>query len=139
MITLLLQLLLAHLVGDFLLQPNKWVANKERYKIKSPALYGHIALHIALILLITWDGQLLVPALILGAIHAGIDLMKLYFQTKKSGRAWFFIDQSLHFISIIILWCWLQPEAREWIYGFFNSTNLLYLLAYLFITVPAAI
>ena len=39
------KLFLAHLLGDFLLQPDSWVANKQSKKQKSIYLYIHILLH----------------------------------------------------------------------------------------------
>ncbi|MBZ0244110.1 MAG: DUF3307 domain-containing protein, partial [Bacteroidales bacterium] len=42
---ILLKLLLAHFIGDFLLQPKSWVKDKENRKIKSPKLYFHFAIH----------------------------------------------------------------------------------------------
>ncbi|NLB27287.1 MAG: DUF3307 domain-containing protein [Bacteroidales bacterium] len=44
---ILIKLLLAHLTGDFLLQPKSWVKHKEKHKIKSLNLYLHILLNIA--------------------------------------------------------------------------------------------
>jgi len=35
MLALALKFILAHLVGDFLFQPNKWVEDKKAKKIKS--------------------------------------------------------------------------------------------------------
>ncbi|HEU0137872.1 MAG TPA: DUF3307 domain-containing protein, partial [Flavobacterium sp.] len=43
-----IKLLLAHLLGDFLLQPNSWVADKEQRKHRSIYLYLHTLLHGAL-------------------------------------------------------------------------------------------
>lgn len=40
-----IKLLLAHLLGDFLLQPTSWVIHKENNKLKSIYLYFHIAIH----------------------------------------------------------------------------------------------
>lgn len=42
---ILVKLFLAHILGDFLLQPNSWVADKEKKKHKSIYLYIHTALH----------------------------------------------------------------------------------------------
>ncbi|MGB1309494.1 MAG: DUF3307 domain-containing protein, partial [Oceanihabitans sp.] len=39
---LLIKLLLAHIIGDFFLQPEKWVIDKEAKKLKSFKLYLHI-------------------------------------------------------------------------------------------------
>ena len=53
MIVLLLKLLLAHVIGDFVLQPKKWVKQKNKKKHKSKYLYFHVLIHaLALIILL---------------------------------------------------------------------------------------
>jgi len=101
---LFLKFLLAHILGDFVFQPEKWVTDKEEKKIKSVKLYFHIGIHAILLLLILqfnlqeyWLGFLLIII-----FHYTIDLMKLYLQTKKTKRLWFFIDQILHLFMLII-------------------------------------
>lgn len=55
---ILIKLILAHLIGDFFLQPASWVKEKEKSKLKSPKLYLHVLIHIALLFLILWDVSL---------------------------------------------------------------------------------
>lgn len=52
MLTLFIKLILAHFIGDFLLQPDKWVAHKETHKHKSKFLYGHILVHTGALILV---------------------------------------------------------------------------------------
>ena len=52
---LLTKLLLAHLIGDFFLQPQKWVKDKEQNAFKSTKLYLHVLIHVSLTALILWD------------------------------------------------------------------------------------
>ena len=40
-----IKLFLAHLIGDFILQSNKWVVDKELNKLKSKYLYFHVIIH----------------------------------------------------------------------------------------------
>jgi len=101
---LFLQFLLAHILGDFVFQPEKWVKDKEEKKAKSVKLFFHICVHAVLLLLIFilnlkeyWLGILCVVT-----SHYLIDILKLYLQKKKTKRAWFFIDQILHFLILII-------------------------------------
>ena len=49
---LFLKILLTHILGDFVFQPEKWVKNKEKKKVKSLELYFHIGVHASLLLLI---------------------------------------------------------------------------------------
>jgi protein-S-isoprenylcysteine O-methyltransferase Ste14 len=102
MLTLLLQLLLAHLVGDFLLQSANWVAHKNKYKLKSKYLYIHIAIHLILLLIVTkFDRKYIVAILLITITHFIIDALKLSFQKKKTAKRWFFADQVAH-IAVII-------------------------------------
>lgn len=101
---LFLKFLLAHILGDFVFQPEKWVKDKEENKIKSVKLYIHIAVHAIFLLLILqfeiqkyWLGFLLIIA-----SHYIIDILKLYLQKKKTKRIWFFIDQVLHLLILSI-------------------------------------
>ena len=52
MLVFLLKLLLAHFIGDFLLQPKSWVTDKQKYKHKSKYMFAHIAIHFFLILVL---------------------------------------------------------------------------------------
>ena len=47
---LFLKLLLAHILGDFVFQSEKWVKDKEEKKIKSSKLYLHIIIHAFILL-----------------------------------------------------------------------------------------
>ncbi|WP_396178688.1 DUF3307 domain-containing protein [Flavobacterium sp.] len=97
-----IQLFLAHLLGDFLLQPSKWVVDKEKKKEKSIYLYIHIALHMALILIFVAKKDFLIYGILLAISHGIIDFIKLKFQTSKTKRIWFSIDQVAHLLMIFI-------------------------------------
>ena len=108
---LLIKLLLAHLLGDFLLQPSRWVEEKERKKYKSPKLYLHVLIHFVLTLLITMDLQYLPLALLIAGSHLLIDLAKLQFQTPKTRKIFFVLDQALHLAVIAGAAWWMEPFA----------------------------
>ena len=108
--TLLIRLLLAHLAGDFLLQPDSWVKEKELRKYRSPKLYAHALLHGLLILLLVWDLSFAVPALFIAATHLVIDLAKVSFQKPDRKVRWFIADQTLHVLVLVLVWyAWKQP------------------------------
>ncbi len=100
MIQLFIPLLLAHLVGDFMLQPTAWVIDKNKRKIKSPFLYLHIAIHFLLLLLAT-QGQYILLAIGISISHFLIDLGKLYWSSAKTEKTFFFLDQLLHLICLL--------------------------------------
>lgn len=97
------KLLLAHLLGDFLLQPNSWVLDKENKKQKSKYLYIHILLHGILAWIFVGEMAFGWFALVLAISHGLIDLLKLHFQKKKTKRNWFVADQMLHLITILLI------------------------------------
>lgn len=131
----LFQLILAHLLGDFLLQPTAWVNHKEKKKAKSPALYLHLLVHGVLILILLGFGFWIL-AIVLTILHGLVDLTKLYFQKSATKTAWFFIDQLAHFISILgIWWLFFRPEiSLEW-----SPSIWIYATALLLITQVAGI
>lgn len=93
-----IKLILAHLLGDFILQPNSWVADKEHYKLKSKFLYLHVLIHTVLSMVFLWDLKLWWVAVLVGISHFIIDAAKLSFQTLKTKKAGFLL------ISFFIFW-----------------------------------
>ncbi len=130
-------LILAHLLGDFILQPNSWVADKEKKKEKSIFLYLHILVHSILAILFLWDLNLWWIALIIGLTHFLIDWTKLHFQNKKTKRSWFFIDQTAHLLVIAALSIFYFPYFK-W-EDLFNPRTLELVTALIFLTVPSSI
>jgi hypothetical protein len=131
------KLLLAHLLGDFLLQPFKWVIHKQANKIRSHYLYLHVLIHFCLIILLLWDLAAWKPALLIALSHYFIDLGKLYsIHWFKNKSIPFFLDQLLH---IVVLFCaafynnlWGQLELL------FSQLNWPLITAVVFVTFPAA-
>lgn len=97
------KLFLAHLLGDFLLQPNSWVADKEARKHRSRYLYAHILLHGLLAIVLIGEYAFLWYAAVLAVLHGIIDVCKLIFQTESSRRNWFIVDQVLHLLVLAVI------------------------------------
>ncbi|MGS0747295.1 DUF3307 domain-containing protein [Halpernia sp. GG3] len=131
-----LKLILAHLLGDFIFQPDKWVLDKEQKKIKSKYLYFHVLLHILFVFIFLWDLSLWYLPLIVGFSHYLIDVLKLYFQTRKTKRWWFFLDQFLHFVVIFVISAYYKEIDFNYLQ---NPFFLKYLVAAVFLTVPTSI
>ena len=130
-------LILAHLLGDFILQPNSWVADKEKKKGGSIYLYIHVLLHTALACIFLWNVKLWWIALIIGVTHFLIDWAKLQFQNAKTKRTWFFIDQIAHLAVIVGVSIFYFPYFI-W-EDLFNLRNLELITAFVFLTVPSSI
>jgi hypothetical protein len=135
----LIKLLSAHLFGDFFLQPNRWVAEKEEKKLKSGKLYLHVAVHIGLIFLMFLQVSVFPQALIIGASHLIIDACKLQFQKASTKRLWFFADQLMHLLVIVIVWFAFSTEANVDITLLQNEKLWLYVFGALFLTSPTAV
>lgn len=137
---ILLKLVVAHLVGDFVLQPSLWVKNKEEKKIKSIYLYVHVLLHGLLVYLFLgqWN-QLFIPVLII-AIHYTIDVIKLY---QKKTMTWFVLDQLAHFVSIFIIWAMFYHQfetVKQLFTGLLNDAKFwTVLFGYILILHPVSI
>lgn len=136
---LLIKLLLAHFVGDFLLQPTSWVAERESKKARSPKLYIHILLHGLLILLVLWEIKYWLLALILMIVHGIVDFTKIYAQNEKNRTTWFLLDQLLHILSIFVVWTVFFHPDFNFRSLLANETLWIYATALVFIVFVAGI
>jgi len=110
---LLLKILLAHFIGDFVVQPKTWVEDKKKYKEKSIKLYIHVLVHIVLMLLITREIQLLPIVLIIGIIHYVVDLCKVSIQNEQNEISAFLIDQFVHITTIVLVIQYFEPFINK--------------------------
>ena len=135
---LFVKLLLAHLIGDFMLQPLKWVIHKEANKAGSKYLYLHVIIHFLLYMLVLWDASLWWMALIIAGSHLIIDILKLYvthfFRHKNIP---FFLDQVLHIL--VIYACCFYKELPEHTIKLFQDLDWPLIVAIVFVTSPSAI
>lgn len=134
---LFIKLLLAHLLGDFIWQPNSWVIDKEAKKHKSIFLTLHILLHGVLAAVLVGEIQFIPYAVLIAITHGIIDLIKLNFQKTKTKRTWFVADQITHIL--ILTGVVLLYENKSIIY--FWKINEFWILAtgILLLTKPASI
>lgn len=134
---LFIKLLLAHLLGDFIWQPNSWVADKEAKKHKSIYLYLHILLHGILAAILVGEIQFIPYAVLIAVTHGIIDLIKLNFQKKKTKRTWFVLDQIAHVLILIgvVLLYKGEPLQFQW----FNNQFWVLITGVLLITKPTSI
>ena len=140
---LLLKLLFAHLLGDFVFQKGEWVKQKEKKKWRSGKLVLHVLVHgvLVFLVLLTEDIQQywwILPVILV--THWIIDAMKLQFQDRKSkAKKWWFIgDQAAHVMVIWGIWAWVtgMPDIA----GYAESESLWVLLvSILMLTQPTAI
>jgi len=132
------KLLLAHLIGDFLFQPNSWVQHKETHKAKSTYLYIHVVLHFVVTMLVLWDLNYWKLALLIMLSHYLIDVIKLYTASLfKHQNIPFFIDQLLH---IAVLYCCaFYSDLWAHTVWLFEQIDWLLVTAAFFVSFPSAI
>lgn len=150
-LSLLLGLVLVHLLGDFALQPSRWVEARYVHKVRSAQLYLHAALHGALALAVlsaatltqatgaSWN-MVLSGAAAIAVSHAVIDLGKAYLSPMR--LRWFMLDQLLHLLVLIGVWLtWLghwEPLVAFWQW-LFTPRVLGTAVAYVLVTRPLSI
>ncbi len=139
MLTLFIKLILAHFIGDFLLQPQKWVVHKETHKHKSKFLYWHILVHFsALILVLQINFNYWLGILIIIISHYIIDVIKLNLKPVLNNRLLFGLDQLAHLIVIALVVSIYEPYEFN-IDTLYNPTFLLLVTSILGVTVVSSI
>lgn len=136
-ILLLIRLLIAHVLTDFVFQSNTWVRHKKEHGARSRYLYWHVAVASVLsyLLAMQW-GSWYIPLVIL-ITHYLIDLWKL---KQKDTLFYFLADQFLHLAVILILWRmagsgWELMEPRI-VSAISDYRVWLVLLGFLFVIFP---
>lgn len=136
----IIKLVLAHLIGDFLLQPNSFVKAKAKQKLKAWQLYVHSLVHGAIVLLLLWEWNWegVKIALWITLAHFLIDASKVLVQTEQTRRLCFVVDQVAHFISIYFIWIWFQGRELSMMILTKEDTWLIITCVFI-LTTPASI
>lgn len=135
---LFIKLLLVHLLADFAFQPDRWVEEKELKKQKSPKLYLHVLLHGLLSLAIVAEIAFWPYAIAITLSHFLIDWLKLILQKPQTQKIWFFIDQLLHLILLLLVS--LVYQRLEIDFSSLNPEKWLFLItAIVFLSLPASV
>lgn len=128
---------MAHLIGDFLLQPNKWVNEKIEKAYKAPSLYLHTALHALLAYVIVGQWHLWQIPVLVFILHTLIDIWKC---TKARITFYFIADQLLHLSSLVLITVIINPETVTTAWNYINSPSvLLFIIAYILVLKPFAL
>ena len=136
-LNLLLRLLIAHLLTDFVLQPTSWVKEKKQKKHRSPKLYLHVLIAgtTAYLFAGLWHNWWL--PLIIIFTHFFIDLWKL---NRPENVTYFLLDQLFHILVVIALWIGVSFDLHTvWAYLSALAQNTKFWLVvtgYLLVTWP---
>lgn len=104
MFELLLRLVFAHLIGDFVLQTNRMINDIAEKGLKSFYFYLHALIHFLLIVALTQDETSFLPfAVVIAILHLLIDILtKIVLKDKISPLFSFIFDQFLHLIILFL-------------------------------------
>ncbi|MCJ7447607.1 MAG: DUF3307 domain-containing protein [Bacteroidales bacterium] len=136
----LIRLLAAHLITDFVLQPDSWVKAKREKHLKAKEFWFHILLTTLVAIWFTcFEGWWWI-ALMIFVTHWLIDWWKSY---QKDSIISFVTDQVLHLLVILIIWKIKFPQATN-ITGLFNTcitdkSFWIVLIALVFLTKPVGV
>lgn len=112
-IIILIKLFLAHILTDFVFQPNSWIEKKKKFRFYF-WFHSFLAGFLTYILLADWT-CLGVPVLIM-ITHAIIDAVKIKLSKNEKGerlRTLFLIDQLFHLIVILLAWLFRYSQAAS--------------------------
>jgi hypothetical protein len=133
---LLVRLLLAHIITDFVLQWDKMVACKTWFS-------KYMLLHITLVFITTYVlSGLWQISLVIALFHWVTDSLKVEIQTRTSHKSYvlFLADQFLHFVIILLTWFWhyhmFDKLLKTVSLPFVNYQWSIVLLAYVWIYYP---
>ena len=139
-VTILLRLVLAHLLGDFLLQPTKWVKAKSTRKEKAAEMYYHVMVVAALTYIALWNWSNWYIPLIVLVSHLLIDIWKSH---RPHSFIYFLGDQLLHLTVIVVVWliCYFDyPTIVNEVTKYLSSPDFwILIVAYYLITGPLGI
>lgn len=122
MTLLLLKLLMAHLIADFLIQPISWIKDKEQKAFVSKKLILHTLVHAVLYAMaLSFSPEYWLGWLVLVISHYLIDGMKSISgrlihddrSTFFNRRSLFVMDQFLHVVIIIMVVGYYFPELYQ--------------------------
>ncbi|HUH33911.1 MAG TPA: DUF3307 domain-containing protein [Daejeonella sp.] len=139
-INILLRLIIAHFLTDFIFQPSSWIADRQAKKWRSGKLYIHVLItaSVAYVLSGLWEVWWL-PVFIFIS-HLFIDVWKSY---RPAKMIYFLGDQLLHILMIVWIWIIIfskWDETGAFLTEVYNSKNFLIILAsYIFITWPMGV
>lgn len=116
MLDLIIKVVLAHLLADFVLQTNKMVRDINDNGIKSVSLFIHIAVHLFVLLLVTgFENKYILGVWILALSHLVIDIWtKIYLAKKVNSIKVLLIDQGLHGLCIAAFIYYYYPYEIDW-------------------------
>lgn len=138
---LLLRILIAHFLADFIFQPSSWARKKDDEGVKSRYLWLHLAIHTITLSVLLWSWNMWPVILWVCISHFFIDAIKSQF--LNTGVWIFIVDQFLHLIIIGIVWINYTHQIQLFyssVLALFNNEKLWWMFfAYLLLSIPSSV
>lgn len=139
-VSMLLRLILAHLLADFVFQSNGMVKGKRKRN------FTPFAVHLSIVGLLTWlllgSLNLWWAAVAVTILHGIIDYAK---NTSKRDNGWVYLaDQALHLMSIIVIWWLITPNSVDHIIPYvtpnqWDASTLIIIIGYITMGLPTGV
>lgn len=110
-INLLLRLVIAHLLTDFILQPKSWVKDREEKKGKSGKLYLHVFITTMVAYIFSGEYCNWAIPLVIFSTHLVIDYAKS--KASNNNFGYFIADQIAHILVIVMLWLSIEKKWTD--------------------------
>jgi len=138
---ILLRLLVAHLLADFVFQTDK-IVDKKKKGLNSKYFYLHISIVGLLTYLFLAEWTNWWAPILMMVMHTITDLLKT--RIKSNNALIYLVDQLLHFVTILILWILLTNNS---IFSVWNELKeitisekmLLIIIGYLLVMIPVSV
>ncbi len=138
---LLLRILVAHLLADFVLQPSSWVEQRETIGFKSRYFWLHIAINLVTLIVTLWDWHLWPVVFWVISGHLILDALKS--KLSKTSIWIFLADQFLHLVIIVFVWLAYSGQFQifnDSITALSNSPKIWWLfLMFILLSAPSSI
>ncbi len=138
-ISLLIRLVIAHLLTDFVFQSDSWVEQRKKDGWRSRHLYMHGIVAGVLAYLLSGLWSLMWLPVVVAATHILIDGIKARHENDIKS---FFADQSGHFLVLIVIWILVvAPDTEDIIYfeNILGTKFWVIAAAYLIIIWPSSV
>lgn len=131
-------MILAHLVGDFILQTDR-LAYWKSQELRGVLVHGLIVSGITAMFALPFQPFWWQGVLFIGMTHTAVDAAQWYFKPRMAPLLRFFLDQFLHFLFMFLALAagdYLNLAVQDSVPLTRGQLILLYALGYAFLTMP---
>ena len=138
LLQLIILQLTAHLLSDFILQPQSWCNKKEKQVLTSYLLF-HSTIVLVTSYVLSFDFGFWKAAVLLALLHFLTDGAKIFLLQKTKIKNLFFTDQLLHLITIVGVILWYDSYFGSQFMFKMETKTLAVITGFLLCTKPANI